>query len=160
MSKWKRGPGSTYGQKLLDPRWQKRRLEILERDGWKCQEPDCGDKTATLHVHHRWYEPGADPWDAGDDALVTLCESCHEAERGRRGIEDALLDRLSRHLLAGELDQFACFLWVAPRDVLRALAGSGTDPEQFAAVERWMNERRARYEDIQREIAAKKEGGA
>jgi len=27
----------TYKEKLLDPRWQKKRLEVLERDGWACR---------------------------------------------------------------------------------------------------------------------------
>lgn len=27
----------TYAEKLKDPRWQKRRLEIFERDDWTCQ---------------------------------------------------------------------------------------------------------------------------
>jgi hypothetical protein len=50
-----------YSQKLKDPRWQKKRLEILERDGWKCMA--CGDKEKTLHVHHIFYLPGKEPWD-------------------------------------------------------------------------------------------------
>lgn len=29
-----------YAKKLMDPRWQKKRLEIFKRDGWKCQ--NCG----------------------------------------------------------------------------------------------------------------------
>ena len=38
----------TYLEKLKDPRWQKKRLEILERDGWKCMA--CGEKEKTLRV--------------------------------------------------------------------------------------------------------------
>ena len=33
-----------YSEKLKDPRWQKKRLEILERDNFRCQY--CGDKNA------------------------------------------------------------------------------------------------------------------
>ena len=64
----------TYYEKLKDPRWQRKRLEVLERDGFHCV--DCGDGTQTLHVHHTKYK--ADPWDAPNDTLVTLCESCHK----------------------------------------------------------------------------------
>ena len=39
-----------YSEKLRDPRWQKRRLEILERDAWQCQA--CLSTAKTLHVHH------------------------------------------------------------------------------------------------------------
>lgn len=66
----------TYSEKLRDPRWQKRRLEILNRDGWACQF--CGDKTNTLHVHHYFYHAGMEPWESTELDLVTLCESCHD----------------------------------------------------------------------------------
>lgn len=65
----------TYKEKLLDVRWQKRRLEILEKDHWACRA--CETKSGTMHVHHLWYVDG-NPWDAPDDALVTLCSKCHE----------------------------------------------------------------------------------
>lgn len=48
----------TYKEKLKDPRWQKKRLEIFDRDGWKCVE--CGDKDSTLNVHHIFYLSGLD----------------------------------------------------------------------------------------------------
>lgn len=69
------GMGRTYAEKLKDPRWQRRRLEILEAGGWKCSE--CGDAKSTLHVHHGTYVKGRDPWDYPDDFLRVLCESCH-----------------------------------------------------------------------------------
>lgn len=65
----------TYSQKLKDPRWQKKRLQILERDGWKCQS--CTSTTKTLQVHHLVYAK-RDPWDYADDCYQTLCEDCHE----------------------------------------------------------------------------------
>ena len=68
----------TYSQKLLDPRWQKKRLSIFERDGWECKL--CGEKESTFHVHHSYYEYGNDPWNYPDYALVTLCSDCHESE--------------------------------------------------------------------------------
>lgn len=71
---------SQYLEKLKDPRWQKKRLQILERDEWCCRV--CFDSERTLHVHHRYYKRGADPWDYPDSALVTLCEGCHEEEGG------------------------------------------------------------------------------
>jgi hypothetical protein len=66
----------TYSEKLKDPRWQKKRLEILGRDNFTCQECGCDDKT--LHVHHLSYAKGKEPWDADDSNLRTLCENCHE----------------------------------------------------------------------------------
>lgn len=67
----------SYLDKLKDPRWQKKRLEILKRDNFKCRSCDDGEKT--LHVHHLRYIKGLDPWEAEEDDLITLCESCHEA---------------------------------------------------------------------------------
>ena len=67
-----------YSDKLRDPRWQKKRLEILQRDEFCCQF--CFDSENTLAVHHRYYWPGYEPWEYEDDAYVTLCQSCHKEE--------------------------------------------------------------------------------
>lgn len=65
-----------YAAKRLDPQWQKRRLEIFERDGWACRE--CGDTESTLSVHHTYYVGGRDPWQYPDWSLITVCPSCHD----------------------------------------------------------------------------------
>ena len=67
---------SSYAEKLKDPRWQKKRLEIFERDEWYCQS--CCRDDQTLVVHHLVYRNGADPWDYEDHELLTLCADCHE----------------------------------------------------------------------------------
>jgi hypothetical protein len=68
----------TYAEKLKDPRWQKKRLEIMERDNWTCQI--CGTKEKTMHTHHLIYIKGREPWDYTDVALQCLCEDCNEKE--------------------------------------------------------------------------------
>lgn len=70
----------TYSDKLRDPRWQKKRLEILNRDAFTCVF--CESTEKELHVHHRRYERGKDPWEYPDQALVTLCKDCHERVSG------------------------------------------------------------------------------
>jgi len=65
----------TYSEKLKDPRWQKKRLSILERDSFTCQS--CGDTITELHIHHKAYSPTGDPWLISDDHLVTYCKHCH-----------------------------------------------------------------------------------
>ena len=65
----------TYSEKLKDPRWQRKRTEILNRDGFKCR--DCGADDKTLHVHHCFYERG-EPWKTRDGLLLTLCKDCHK----------------------------------------------------------------------------------
>lgn len=74
----------TYAERLKDPRWQRKRLEILNRDNFTCQE--CGSPDKTLHVHHRRYQHGMSPWEYPKNELVTLCEDCHarETERDQR----------------------------------------------------------------------------
>ena len=67
----------SYSEKLKDPRWQKKRLEILKRDDFKCR--CCESANKTLHVHHIWYpEKGKDIWEVDDCDLITLCEECHK----------------------------------------------------------------------------------
>jgi len=66
----------TYAEKLKDPRWQKKRLHIMERAGFKCEQ--CGRTDKTLHVHHGWYPRGKEPWEAPDWVLWCLCEHCHD----------------------------------------------------------------------------------
>ncbi len=64
----------TYAEKLQDPRWQKKRLEILQRDKFTCQL--CDDDKTTLHIHHKKYK--GDPWDIENEHLITYCKHCHE----------------------------------------------------------------------------------
>lgn len=71
---------STYIEKLKDPRWQKKRLEILNRDEWMCS--GCGATDKTLHVHHAYYASGRDPWDYPSPTLAAFCEDCHHDEEG------------------------------------------------------------------------------
>jgi hypothetical protein len=68
---------SNYSELLKDPRWQKKRLLIFERDGWMCQI--CLDENSTLNVHHNKYI-GDKPWETPDEYLLTVCEQCHKKE--------------------------------------------------------------------------------
>jgi hypothetical protein len=80
---------SKYSEKLLDPRWQKKRLEVFQRDGFACQY--CFDTESTLAVHHLYYEKGKEPWDYPLEALITLCSDCHELETQERPKAEAKL---------------------------------------------------------------------
>ena len=82
----------SYSKKLKDPRWQKRRLDILSRDKFTCKL--CLTETETLHVHHKRYIKGGEPWDAPDSALVTLCETCHSEEAGMSEAISELVDMI------------------------------------------------------------------
>jgi hypothetical protein len=83
----------TYADKLRDPRWQKKRLDIFTRDNWTCLE--CGNKKNTLNVHHIIYLK-RDPWDYPNQLLQTFCELCHkEREELIKQIIDAVKINLS-----------------------------------------------------------------
>ena len=54
------------------------RLQVLRRDGWRCQS--CG-AMSNLEVHHQQFRS-----QSGDDSelnLITLCTACH-AHKHRR----------------------------------------------------------------------------
>lgn len=95
-----------YSEKLKNPKWQKKRLKIFERDGWECLS--CGDKESTLCVHHLKY--GKEPWEVDDQFLETLCEDCHgcrEAFDNYWGDKGCLPTRFCLHfawLFAGLFD--------------------------------------------------------
>lgn len=72
------GKKESYAEMLRNPLWQKKRLEIMQRDDFTCQH--CGSKERELQVHHRIYHKGAKPWEYEDNELITLCDRCHEAE--------------------------------------------------------------------------------
>src|SRR5438093_143379 len=67
----------TYAEKLRDPRWQRKRLEVLNRENFTCEL--CDANTSTLHVHHGYYDASLEPWDYDLATLHCVCESCHDA---------------------------------------------------------------------------------
>jgi hypothetical protein len=64
----------TYAEKLLDPRWQKKRLELFQKKNWQCE--GCGNRSETLHAHHKAYRK-CQPWEYDISELRCLCERCH-----------------------------------------------------------------------------------
>jgi len=81
-----------YLELLKSPKWQKKRLEIMNRDKFRCKL--CGDTETQLHVHHKEYN-GNDPWDYDNKLLVTLCEDCHtEVEKIKKNDPDVLFESI------------------------------------------------------------------
>lgn len=66
----------TYRELLRDPRWQRKRLEILSLDNFTCR--NCSSKTKTLNAHHLYYDREVMPWDYDNCVLITLCDECHD----------------------------------------------------------------------------------
>lgn len=69
------GFSNAYAKKLLDGRWQKKRLQILERDGFMCT---ICQRQHNVQIHHNWYLKDYEPWDYDDNQLVTLCNEHHD----------------------------------------------------------------------------------
>lgn len=92
-----------YSQSLKDPRWQKRRLEVMNRDNFTCQY--CKSTEKTLNVHHFSYK--GDPWEVDIECLITLCVDCHESET-RLGRMNPTLQKASEmsNVLINEIIDF------------------------------------------------------
>jgi len=117
---------SKYSEKFLDPRWQKKRLKILERDDWRCQS--CGDKNVTLNVHHIFYKKGKDPWDYNDNILITWCEDCHKK---RHTMQHQVLKYISK-LTIDELTYLMPIL--KDRELVKSIGEINTDRETFTSL--------------------------
>jgi hypothetical protein len=97
----------SYIKKLQNPLWQKKRLEILQRDNFKCIQCECDNKE--LHVHHRWYVFGKEIWDYPDTCFETLCYECHEYVESqiKNSIHDINLE-FRRSIISQ--DDYSCIL--------------------------------------------------
>jgi hypothetical protein len=97
---------TSYSEKLKNPSWQRKRLEILDRDEFMCKM--CHNEEETLHVHHRLYIPNTDPWDYPNELLVTLCEKCHEKEsRDMKAAFDKFVHVIRSKFFAADLLELA-----------------------------------------------------
>jgi 5-methylcytosine-specific restriction endonuclease McrA len=106
----------TYSEKLRDPRWQKKRLLILDRDGWKCFS--CGDSTRNLQVRHVVYRR-MDPWEYPDSLLQTLCDACHKE---RQELSDKSADALRIAIMKVPTQRLHV---IAQRIIAEAMKGVG-----------------------------------
>lgn len=124
----------SYADKLRDPRWQKKRLEILQLSEFCCIS--CGDSESELHVHHLVYEKGKEPWES--QYLIPVCKACHkDLESVREDILAIMASCPPSHLF--ELHGALC-----------SILGS---PDPYANWREWMD----RAEDIRRAAYKKQE---
>jgi len=127
-----------YLEKFKDPRWQQLRLRVFERDRWACQK--CFNTESTLNVHHRYYLKDKEPWEYQMEALITLCEECHNQEvELRPSYEQDLLFALREKFLAEEVRKIGIGFHMMPMLHM---------PEVIASVYQWA----LTDENIQREL--------
>lgn len=93
-----------YEDLLKDPRWQKRRLEIMQRDNFTCQRCGVGlDDGIPLNVHHLVYRR-CYPWEYYDYELVTLCENCHKDSHKKQ--PEAIVEKVQQEVQIQTRDQY------------------------------------------------------
>ncbi len=100
-------PQVPYIELLRDPRWQRKRNGILERDDYRCRF--CWDSKVNLQVHHKRYAASRIPWDVPDSWLITLCERCHKRVTDLRKRAEFLLSEMNLYelpLAIASLEQF------------------------------------------------------
>lgn len=125
----------TYSQLLKDPRWQKRRLEIMQRDNFTCQI--CGHNDKPLHVHHVCYDKKLKPWEYNDGQLITLCEDCHKEEHeSYSNIIDWIRYLRERGILMIEIESIFSIIEICvgglkqPDAILRIVGGPNEESEE------------------------------
>lgn len=65
----------SYLGDLNNPKWIKKRNQILKRDKYTCTV--CGSKQ-NLQVHHTfYYKHLVAPWEYPNNSLLTICHDCH-----------------------------------------------------------------------------------
>ncbi len=67
--------------------------KILERDNYKCQNPDCKRISNILHIHHIDYNKK----NCNPSNLITLCISCHARTNGSRGYWRSFYKNIIQH---------------------------------------------------------------
>lgn len=105
---------SRYSELLKNPKWQRMRLEILNRDGWKCRR--CGEDTKNLQVDHLYYLRDRLPWEYDPTALQTVCESCHAYVTAMRKALPSLDGEKWLVFRGGPIDDFGQFTPVSWRE--------------------------------------------
>ena len=73
-------PNGSQPPLRLDPvSYESLRLQVLHRDGWRCQS--CG-AMSNLQIHHKLFR--SQSGEDSEDNLITLCVTCHEGVHLRR----------------------------------------------------------------------------
>lgn len=144
----------TYAEKLQDPRWLRFRDDFLEsvakhtEYGWRAECESCGSDSTpkTLHVHHKRYIDGREPWQYDFSDLRALCRECHKTiheveNRFRKFIIsltvsececlETLLDELIATKSQDNLSQAICYAKNEVRDLYYALERQRSNPTEM-----------------------------
>ena len=124
---------TSFAAKFKDPRWLRRREEIIAAADYQCQ--DCGaTDTDALDVHICYFEQGREPWEYPDEAYRCVCT---EDRAIRRPLEKELRQIFAR-FTSSELDA----VYRALRRLLQVEAG-----QRSVAMERFYVEAKRLVEE-------------
>jgi len=115
-----------YQRKLAHPLWQKKRLEVMQRDGFKCT--NCQSTEDELHIHHLYYLPNTLPQDYPLTAYTTFCNTCHEIEEAKMKLIEAAF--CNRAQIAGLMSNHFVYLI----ETLEKVAKSGRSVSNAISV--------------------------
>lgn len=98
----------TYQDQIKSPKWQRKRLEVMEGRSFECES--CGDKEKTLNVHHKIYRKNKKIWEYPNSDLECLCEDCHKeshtlAEKIREAL--SIMSLGDRYQILGYIEAMA-----------------------------------------------------
>ena len=92
----------SYSEQIKSPKWQKKRLEILQLHNFKCEE--CNSTERQLHVHHSRYIKNRKAWEYDNDIFQVLCSICHNKKHTVKcEIPEFLITTIE---LLNEIDKF------------------------------------------------------
>jgi hypothetical protein len=120
----------TYHEKLRNPKWQEKRLKILERDGFKCVLC-CIKSDLELHIHHEKYS--GEPWEVEDQHLKTLCCNCHHFV-SKIGVKK--LSELKKFVVIYNIHLYYKFLFVieGQEDMIFVFQKIGNNEHQLCVI--------------------------
>lgn len=153
-----------YKEQIKSPKWQKRRLEVMQKDGFICQL--CGDTESMLNVHHLSYHKDRNIWEYEDWELITLCENCHKEEHSTMDyiineIESIKSRGVTMREILSVLDSIDIHLYLGHDDCIYNLVGEdsamGRENDIKLLYERRKTLKKSYFDSIKQERKDKEE---
>lgn len=136
---------SDFWKAYEHPLWQKKRLEILERDQYTCLECEAQDQQ--LHIHHAYYVSGRKPWEYPNWSLTTLCKDCHKQDHEREPDESPIeeWERSIDFFTNGSPAKGNPWLWDVAVEIAMSASEGMNNGEVYGAVVKFLREARRRH---------------
>ena len=102
--------GYDLNNEYLNVYWQKKRLELMNRDNFTCVE--CFDDKSILNIHHVKYATfllgKIDVCSCDENELITLCDKCNNKKKKLNRISDILeREEIMKSMYGYEKEEFS-----------------------------------------------------